>query len=198
MNFPNTLSLLRIMLAPVFLFLFLSGSNILVQLSFFVFTIAALTDWYDGWYARKYGFKTKWGRFLDPLADKVLTSAAFIGFYILNKEQPPWFGHTEIVPVGLLVGIIIARDIILTVARSYKELKGNEFKTLFISKSKTFAQMSYIFLLLGLVFVKVSFVSSEIFIDKFLFSDINYYLLFLITVLTVLSGFAYFFELESV
>jgi CDP-diacylglycerol---glycerol-3-phosphate 3-phosphatidyltransferase len=198
MNFPNTLSLLRIVLAPVFLYLFLSGSVLLIQFSFFVFAIAALTDWYDGWYARKYGFKTKWGRFLDPLADKVLTSAAFIGFYLLNKEQPSWFGQNEFVSVGILVGIIIARDIILTIVRSYNELKGKEFKTSLISKSKTFAQMTYVFFLLGLIFVKVTFLSAENFIDKFLFSEINYYLLFLLTVLTVLSGIAYFFELESV
>lgn len=198
MNFPNTLSLLRVLLAPVFLYFFLSDSNIFIQVSFFIFMVAALTDWYDGWYARKYGFKTKWGRFLDPLADKVLTSFAFIGFYLLNKKQPLWFGNPEFISVGVLVGIIIARDITLTLVRSYKELKGKEFKTSLISKSKTFAQMTYIFLLIGLIFFKVTFQTSEIVIDKFLFSNINYYLLFLIMVLTVLSGFAYFFESENV
>jgi CDP-diacylglycerol--glycerol-3-phosphate 3-phosphatidyltransferase len=198
MNFPNTLSLLRIVLAPLFLYLFFSGDDILIQISFFVFTIAALTDWYDGWYARKYGFKTKWGRFLDPLADKVLTSSVFIAFYLVDKKQPLWFGSSELIPVKILIGIIITRDIILTFARSYSELKGKEFKASLISKTKTFAQMTYIFLILGMIFVKYAFASAGTIIDNFLFSDINYYLLFFITVLTVLSGIAYFFESESI
>jgi CDP-diacylglycerol--glycerol-3-phosphate 3-phosphatidyltransferase len=194
MNFPNTLSILRIVLAPIFIFLFLSESRFNIQLSFIVFTIAALTDWYDGWYARKYGFKTRWGQFLDPLADKILTSSAFLCFYILNKRDPALFGAEEIIPVGILTAIIIARDILLTAARSWKELKGHEFRTSMLSKTKTFIQMTYIFLVIGLFFVKNTFTGTENFANGFLYSEWNYYLLLLITLLTVISGFSYFFE----
>ena len=196
MNFPNTLSILRILLSPVFVWFFLSGSVTLVQLSLFVFTVAALTDWYDGWYARKYGFKTRWGQFLDPLADKILTSSALIGFYILNNKEPGFFGTNELIPVGILIALIIIRDITLTIVRSYKELKGQDFKTSFISKAKTFTQMTYIFVVLVFITAGVTFrdteLSSNIF--AFLYSDLNYYILFLITLLTVLSGIAYLFE----
>ncbi len=199
MNFPNTLSLIRILLAPVFLYLFLSDNTILVGLSFFVYTIAALTDWYDGWYARKYGFKTRWGQFIDPLADKILTSAAFIGFYLLKQKDPLFLGTAEPVPVIILIGIIIFRDIVLTAARSIQELRGRDFKTSMISKTKTFAQMTFIFLLIASISASAIFSGSAVSMDiiKYLHSDINYYILLVITVFTVLSGAAYIFESGS-
>jgi len=196
MNFPNTLSILRILLSPIFVWLFLSGSVIFIQLSLLVFTVAALSDWYDGWYARKYGFNTRWGQFLDPLADKILTSSALVGFYILNNSEPKFFGTNEFIPVGFLIALIIIRDITLTAVRSYKELKGQEFRTSLISKAKTFMQMTYIFAVIVFITIGVTFTGSELSntVFAFLYSDINYYILFLITLLTVLSGIAYIFE----
>jgi CDP-diacylglycerol--glycerol-3-phosphate 3-phosphatidyltransferase len=196
MNFPNTLSLIRILLAPVFLYLFLSDSSGLVAASFLVYTIAALTDWYDGWYARRYGFKTRWGQFIDPLADKILTSAAFIGFYLMKQKVPGFFGSSEPVPFVVLVAVIIFRDIVLTAARSVQELRGKEFRTSMISKTKTFIQMTFIFLILGLISISAitSGSSISLSINEYLFSQINYYILLLITVLTAASGIAYIFE----
>lgn len=196
MNFPNTLSLIRILLAPVFLYLFLSDSPGLVAASFFVYTVAALTDWYDGWYARRYGFKTRWGQFIDPLADKILTSAAFIGFYLMKQKDPGFFGSTEPVPFVALVAVILFRDIVLTVARSVQELRGKEFRTSMVSKTKTFIQMSFIFLVLALISAAAitSGSSISISISNYLHSQINYYILLLITILTAVSGIAYIFE----
>lgn len=196
MNFPNTLSLIRILLAPVFLYLFLSDSDLLVGLSFFVYTIAALTDWYDGWYARKYGFKTRWGQFIDPLADKILTSAAFIGFYLLKQKDPGFMGTAEPLPVIILIAVIIFRDIVLTAARSIQELRGRDFKTSVISKTKTFIQMTFIFLILAAISIAALLRGSAAAdgIIRYLHSDINYYILLIVTVLTVLSGAAYIFE----
>ena len=196
MNFPNTLSLIRILLAPVFLYLFLSDSSGLVAASFLVYTIAALTDWYDGWYARRYGFKTRWGQFIDPLADKILTSAAFIGFYLMKQKAPGFFGSSEPVPFVVLIAVIIFRDIVLTAARSVQELRGKEFRTSMISKTKTFIQMTFIFLILGLISISAitSGSAMSLSISEYLFSQINYYILLLITVLTAASGIAYIFE----
>ena len=80
MTLPNQLTILRIILTPIFLYLFLSEDPLLIQISIGVFIVAALTDWYDGWLARKFNYITDWGKFWDPLADKILTSAAFLGF----------------------------------------------------------------------------------------------------------------------
>ena len=87
MTLPNQLTILRILLTPLFILLFISDRIFLKELSVFVFIIAALTDWYDGWIARKLGTVSRWGVFLDPLADKILTSAAFVAF--------AWLGLVE-------------------------------------------------------------------------------------------------------
>lgn len=196
MNFPNTLSLIRVLLAPVFAYLFLSGSALMIQISFFVFSIAALTDWYDGWYARKYGFRTRWGQFLDPLADKILTSSALVCFYLLDKRNPAFFGTNEFIPLEYLFGIIIFRDVVLTLARSISELRGKEFTTSMIGKAKTLVQMTYIFAVIGIVALSVSFTESQGVktLSSFLYSNLNYYVLLFITLLTVASGAAYLFE----
>ena len=168
----------------------------MVSLSFVVFAIAALTDWYDGWYARKYGFKTRWGQFLDPLADKVLTSSALLGFFFLKKTDLMFLGKDGFISFGVLIGIIIARDIILTLLRSYKELAGEVFKTSFISKTKTFIQMTYICVIIGLFSLTKILKNTMVYhnINNYLYSNINYYILLFITAITVISGIAYFFE----
>lgn len=184
MTFPNQLSIVRIILSPVFLFLALSDDVILFRLSFVVYLIATITDWYDGWYARKYKTITRMGIFLDPFADKVLTTFAFIFFYI-NRIMPLW-----------MLIIIAARDLIVTLLRSYDEFRGITLKTSYIAKVKTFIQMTYIFVILVLMnFEKIiqdNSVSKVI--NYFLYeSDINFLLLLLITILTIYSGLEYFF-----
>jgi CDP-diacylglycerol--glycerol-3-phosphate 3-phosphatidyltransferase len=136
MVLPNQLTVLRIILTPVFLFLFISDSPVLKQISLVVFIIAAITDWYDGWLARKFNYITNWGKFLDPLADKILTSAAFFAFV--------WLGVLEI----WMVLVIVVRDFLITGLRIYAELKGDHLSTSVIAKWKTFAQMAFIYYLL--------------------------------------------------
>ncbi|MBK8550273.1 MAG: CDP-alcohol phosphatidyltransferase family protein [Ignavibacteria bacterium] len=177
--------MLRIILAPVFLYLFLSEIPLYRKLSLPVFFIAVLTDWYDGWHARRYGLISKAGIFLDPLADKILTSAAFIGFYMLGI-MPLW-----------MVLIIVIRDITITLLRSYQEINGKTMKTSFVAKTKTFIQMTYIFLIVVLVcsgsfdFVDENFKNS---VNEFLHSGLNFYLILFVTLLTLYTGITYFFE----
>ena len=66
LNLPNQMTLLRIVLTPVFVAFLLSDSLTLRQLSLAVFIIAALTDWYDGWIARKMGYTSRWGKIPRP------------------------------------------------------------------------------------------------------------------------------------
>ena len=187
MSFPNQLSLLRIILAPLFLYLFLSENPVYKKISLFVFFIAVLTDWYDGWHARRYGQVSKAGIFLDPLADKILTSMAFIGFYIL-KIMPMW-----------MVLIIVVRDIVITLLRSYQEVKGKTMKTSYIAKTKTFIQMTYIFLIVILV-CSLSFDINQNLkssINDFLYSGLNYIFMLSVTLITLYTGVSYFFEKKT-
>lgn len=187
MSFPNQLSLLRIILAPVFLYLFLSENHLYKKLSLIVFFIAVTTDWYDGWHARRYGQVSKAGIFLDPLADKILTSIAFIGFYKLG-----------IMPLWMVI-LIVIRDIVITLLRSIQEAKGKTLRTSFIAKTKTFIQMTYIFLIVILVCL-LSFEIPENIknqISEFLYSDLNFYLMLFVTLITIYTGISYFFEKEK-
>ncbi|MCX6120310.1 MAG: CDP-diacylglycerol--glycerol-3-phosphate 3-phosphatidyltransferase [Ignavibacteriales bacterium] len=135
---PNQLTFLRILLTPVFLVFLLSSNSILRQWSLAVFIFAAITDWYDGWLARRWGYVTQWGAFLDPLADKVLTSAALIAYAYLGLVSS-W-----------MVWIIVIRDVVITVLRSYAEYKGKPVDTSKLAKTKTFAQYVLIYYLLFL------------------------------------------------
>jgi CDP-diacylglycerol--glycerol-3-phosphate 3-phosphatidyltransferase len=133
---PNQLTFLRILLTPVFLVFLLSSNSILRQWSLAIFILAAITDWYDGWLARRWGYVTRWGAFLDPFADKVLTSAALIAYSYLGLVS------------GWMVWIIVIRDAIITILRSYAEYKGKPVDTSKLAKTKTFAQYVLIFYLL--------------------------------------------------
>jgi CDP-diacylglycerol--glycerol-3-phosphate 3-phosphatidyltransferase len=111
-----------------------------------VFIIAALTDYYDGYYARKLGADSTFGQFFDPLADKFLTTAAFIAFVLL-----------DIVPLWMVI-IVILRDFGTTFLRVYFDKNNLSFKTSFAAKAKTMIQMIFIsYVLLLLMFIKVNF-----------------------------------------
>lgn len=185
MSFPNQLSLLRLILAPVFLYLFISESRTGRQVALVIFVIAIFTDWYDGMHARKYGQISKTGIFLDPLADKFLTSAAFVAFHFMG-----------IMPLWMVV-VIVVRDIVMTLLRSYEELKGRTLKTSFAAKTKTFIQMAYIFAIVILVSIK-SFSDDKSIsegIDSFFHSQLNYFLALTVTLFTLLTGMSYFIDL---
>ncbi len=187
MTFPNILSVLRIALSPVFMVLFLKDDPVSRRVSFVVFFIAVLTDWYDGWHARKYKSVTNFGIFIDPLADKVLTSFAFGIFYALG-----------FMPLWMLV-IIVLRDIFVTLIRSYDEYKGRTMKTSFIAKTKTFLQMTYIFFILLLFMVLTYGIDLETknTISGFIFdSRLNYILLLIITLVTLYTGIDYLIKKE--
>lgn len=185
MVLPNQLTILRIILTPFFLVLFLSGNPLLKQISLAIFIIAALTDWYDGWLARKFNYITSWGRFWDPLADKILTSAAFLGFAFLNILQL-W-----------MVIIILIRDLVITTLRAYADYKKSPFPTSKYAKWKTFIQMSFLYYLL-IVYVGQNTVElykgNEKIFSVLLNEYFIYFTMLFITVITFHSGVTYIYK----
>jgi CDP-diacylglycerol--glycerol-3-phosphate 3-phosphatidyltransferase len=141
-NLPNALTLLRIVLAPIFLALFVI-ENVWTRLAaLVVFAVAALTDMYDGYYARKYGISTSFGKFMDPLADKILTSIAFISFATLGYVQA-W-----------MVLAVIVREFFITGLRSLAAYKGVMISSTPMAKSKTVLQMTTIVTILLFINLK--------------------------------------------
>jgi CDP-diacylglycerol--glycerol-3-phosphate 3-phosphatidyltransferase len=183
MNLPNQLTLLRIALTPVFIILLFYPSGQARIASFIVFLLAALTDWYDGYTARKYGHISNWGKFLDPLADKILVLSAFICFWLLD-----YF------PLWMLL-IMIIRDVLITVMRSYSIIYQASMITRPYGKLKTFFQMFSIFLL----FLYHLFTRGKTNVDWHGFRviadhDLIYIMMFIVTAVTALTGLFYIME----
>ena len=125
MNLANRLTLLRVALIPVFLvvlYLGFPGSTIVAMI---IFTLAAITDYADGQIARRRNMVTDFGKFLDPIADKVLTFAAML-----------WFVETGIMP-GWVVLIVILREFAVTALRLVASTNGTVIAAANLGKIKT-------------------------------------------------------------
>lgn len=183
MTLPNQLSLLRIFLTPVFVFLFFLDHSGYQIAAFVVFTVASVTDWYDGYAARKLGEVSLLGQFLDPLADKILVSSGLICFSVAGLV-PEW-----------MVLVIVVRDLLLTALRSYALLKGIDFKTNFFAKAKTMGQVIVIYVIfLVHLFDRAQSGSLSLFFQKLKVWQIPLILISIITAITVISGLIYLFS----
>ncbi|MFZ0390399.1 MAG: CDP-diacylglycerol--glycerol-3-phosphate 3-phosphatidyltransferase [Calditrichia bacterium] len=136
LTIPNQLTLLRIALIPLFLFYYVKGEPRDQLIASGIFALASITDWYDGWYARRFGVITRWGQFMDPLADKLLVSSALIIF--------AWLGYIH----WWMVWVIVGRDLMVTIIRIYALNQGSPIVTHGLAKWKTFIQMVTIFFIL--------------------------------------------------
>ena len=184
MSFPTQLTVLRILLAPVFFVLFAVMEPTPYLWASLVFGIAALSDWYDGYFARLWKLTTPLGAFLDPLADKFLTSAAFIAF-ASRGLIPEW-----------TVAIIIARDIYATLFRVLASSIDQPIKTSSLAKYKTFFQMVFIcYVLVGVMMNSGSFGVAAIQNGATMIQEnILYWSIFGIAMLTLLTSIQYTYE----
>ena len=128
-NLPNLLTLGRIAAVPLVVFLLFFDSRESGFWAAAIFSVAAITDWLDGWLARKWGVVTILGKFLDPLADKLIVMAAFIMMIPLGRV-PAW-----------AVFLILARDIIVSGLRSIASSEGVVIDASDLGKYKTIFQM---------------------------------------------------------
>ena len=168
MNTPNILSLIRIILTPLFIILLFADFKMAKVFSLLVFAIAAITDAYDGHLARKYNQITPEGKFLDPLADKILVLSAFISFAFINIIDF-W-----------MVGLIIFRDLFVTGLRMIMTRNGFTMMTSKIAKSKTLVQIAII--IFTLLFLSVKGYSGPFF-QSFIYYIKDYQLIYYLTML---------------
>lgn len=139
MNLPNKLTMMRILLIPLFVFLLLwnhGEDSILRILSLIVFCVASLTDYLDGQIARRNHMVTNFGKFMDPLADKLLVCSALICMIEL-QQLPAWY-----------VIIIIAREFIISGFRLVASDNGVVIAASWWGKFKTGFQMATVILLI--------------------------------------------------
>ncbi len=180
MTLANILTLSRLFIAPIFLVFALSENPTGITIALILFAFAAISDWGDGYLARKYGEVTEQGEFLDPLADKVLTTSAFVTFYML-----------DVVPLWMVI-VIVLRDFGTTVMRSIADERGHHITTSFHAKIKTFLQMTFI--VYGLILLWMSYhlgPDGRSWAFDLLYSDWTYGLMLLITAITVWTALEY-------
>lgn len=181
MNLPNKLTVLRMLLVPVFLVFFLCTSIPLNYLwATIVFAAASITDCIDGHLARKRHLVTDFGKFLDPLADKILVMAALIC----------------LIPIGLagpvMAIIILARDFLVTSLRLVACGKGTVIAANIWGKCKTVSQMVAISVTLILLVLGEFGLLSYLWIYL-----ISQTLLWIATILTLVSGMIYLWQNRS-
>lgn len=140
LNIPNLLSWFRIILIPIFVIIFYSSLENKHAICAIVFGIAGATDWLDGYLARKLNQMSKFGAFIDPVADKLIVVIALI---LLVSQQPePWFTVPAL--------IIIGREIVVSALREWAAQIAPKINlaVVTVAKYKTAMQMGAIFILL--------------------------------------------------
>ncbi len=183
MAIPNILTVMRIFLTPIFIICLFSDFFGAQLWALIIFIVASITDAYDGYLARKNNMVTDTGQFLDPLADKILLSSAFISFSIMGLIDI-W-----------MVALIIFRDLFVTSLRVLLSRKGFIMITSKIAKSKTAVQIGIIiFTLLFITLKRFNWVLLEdylIFINEY---QLVYYLTMITVIFTVYTGYNYIQE----
>jgi CDP-diacylglycerol--glycerol-3-phosphate 3-phosphatidyltransferase len=140
LTLPTLLTLFRIVLIPVMVFVFYApfkGANIAASA---VFIAAAITDWLDGWIARKYGLHSAFGEFLDPVADKLMVA---VTLFLIVQDNPT-------VPLAVISAIIVGREISISALREWMAELGERARVRVanVGKIKTIAQLISIVVLL--------------------------------------------------
>ena len=189
MNMPNRLTLSRIILAPVFVIIFLLDSHYCRIGGFIIFILAAVTDFADGHYARKYGIVTGFGKFMDPLADKILVTSAFLVILSLDYART-W-----------MIALIVAREFYITGLRSLAAYRGAIITPSNMAKLKTTLQMITIIFILLIISLDSSFklnpspVQTYLQFDRHLVFDI---MIGITAAVTIYTGLDYTVKYYSV
>jgi CDP-diacylglycerol--glycerol-3-phosphate 3-phosphatidyltransferase len=171
-NLPNILTLLRIVLIPVLVLVYylpLPWNNVITTL---IFGLAAITDWFDGYLARRYNQITPFGAFLDPVADKLIVATALV--LIVQHYADPY--------IAVAAAIIIGREITISALREWMAELGQRTQVAVsvLGKVKTTMQMIALFMLL----YEEPLLGVPIY-------EIGYVALFIAAILTLWSMFIY-------
>ena len=159
---PNMLTFMRLGMTIIFLLMVLYSPDVanrplFLDIAFVLFVVAGLTDIVDGIVARRYDASTKFGRMIDPLADKILVCGAFVCFAVVGLPRLFNWGPTTLAIVHwTVVGILIVREVYVTIIRHRAEAQGINFGAVAAGKIKMFLQTFAI----GTVLIKTAHVEA--------------------------------------
>lgn len=184
-NIPNILTMMRIAAIPLIVFLLLDGEREPSFWAAVLFSAASFTDWLDGFIARKMGIVTVFGKFLDPIADKLIVMAALIMIIPLDRV-PAW-----------MVLVILSREIIITGLRGIASSEGIVIAASDLGKFKTIFQIVAIIALL-LHYDYQWFFSSEHPLLQANMHNVGMFYLWIAFFITVWSGVDYLFRFMKI
>ncbi len=181
LNLPNKLTLIRMFLAPIYLALMLIEFPYHYIVALAVFSVASLTDMLDGKIARKNNLITVFGKLLDPLADKMLTTAALLVFM-----REGWCSIW-------IVMIVLTREFAVAGVRLIATAQGIVIPANYWGKAKTVSQMVFTIVIMLLAELDATF---DIFANAgwFTLARVSNIMLWITAVLTVVSGITYFVD----
>lgn len=181
MNLPNKLTISRILLTFLFIFFIFQKGLIAIVLATVTFILASLTDFYDGYLAKKYHLVSDFGKLMDPIADKFLILAAFLSFVSMQIVHA-W-----------IVLLILGREIMITGLRLYALTKGKVLAAERGGKHKTVSQIVAIFAILGFLIFKesISLYSNWSTTLQFWWHLAIDILMLIVVTLTLISGVSY-------
>ncbi|MBQ8550652.1 MAG: CDP-diacylglycerol--glycerol-3-phosphate 3-phosphatidyltransferase [Clostridia bacterium] len=191
MNLPNKLTLIRIIATPVFMYTMVADFKYHFVVALFVFIAASLTDMLDGKIARSRGLVTDFGKFLDPLADKMLTTAAFLGLLLMKYTAG----------IVWIVFVILFREFAITSMRLVCSGSGKVIAANMWGKVKTVVQMVTIIAILAVEGLKSILLETQYILSDNLTQAIKYgtdILLWATAALTVLSGIVYLWQNRNI
>jgi CDP-diacylglycerol--glycerol-3-phosphate 3-phosphatidyltransferase len=202
MNLANRLTSFRIIATVFFVMAVLLPVDGVVHTTFpftralalAIFIVASLTDWLDGYVARKHGQLTNFGALLDPVADKILTTAAYICF--IEVRAIPSDPNSAPIVQGWMVLIIVSRDFLIMGLRLIAREQGVVLTAEELGKHKTVSQMvTIIFILIGLsARDDFQWFGQDAAHCNWLFATVVFWMMLATVALTVISGLAYLYK----
>lgn len=188
MNLPNKLTIARMCAIPIviivtllsFLSDIIKGINLQLLILLIVFILASITDFLDGKIARKYNLVTNFGKFMDPLADKLLVMSTMIATLELGIFQA--FG----INFGFVITIILARELAITGLRTLAADNGVVIAASKLGKLKTVSQMFMIIYVIG---INMFNIQNTLIKDIFTVILVSF-----ATIMTIVSGIDYFIK----
>ena len=185
---PNILTFARLALTIIFLIMvfyspYVTSRTFFLDVAFVLFVIAGLTDIIDGIVARSLNVTSKFGRMLDPLADKILICGTFICFVIIRQPKLFDFNRGTLLAIHCsVVGILVLREAYVTVLRHTAEARGINFAATISGKIKMFLQSFAI----GTVIIKMAHVPTKAWANWF--TVITYAVMLIVTVFSGLMA----------
>lgn len=191
MNLPNKLTILRVLLIPVFIVLFFIEFNGHTLAAALVYAFACITDFFDGYLARKNNLVTNFGKFIDPIADKMLIACSLIAICITDFDAAKLDMRAEtlhiyMVLISVFTMLILSRELMISVFRTIAADKRIVLAADLLGKFKTLVQMMALFALLPITdFLVWNRLAGMVFFYG------GFILISIATMLTVVSGLHY-------